>query len=111
MKAGYLLASLSENNGGSPAGGGTSLRGDHVSSLLCCSLSRNQVRNSRAALGCGESLKVAAVCAQTGVRSIFENDISTGLPARCSRNEKFGLESNENIFSPAARLRDTPRWP
>jgi hypothetical protein len=89
MNAGYLLASLIENSGGSPAGGGTSLRDDQVSSLLCCSFSRNQLRNSRVAFGCGESLKVAAVCAHTGVGSIFENEISTGLPARCSTDRKI----------------------
>src|SRR5689334_12513887 len=88
-----------------------SVRGDQVSSLPCCSFSRNQLRNNRAAFGCGESLNVAAVCAQTGVGSIFENEISTGLPARCSRSDKFGLESIDTVASPDESPRDTPRWP
>ena len=79
--------------------------------MVCCSFCNSQLRNSRAASGCGEPLKVAAVCAQIGVGSTSEKAIAIGLPAFFSRSDRFGLLSIVTMLSPAEIERDTPRWP
>ena len=68
-------------------------------------------KESRAALGCGESLNVAAVCAQIGVGSTRRRRLPSACRLFFSRRDRFGLELIVTMLSPAEIERETPRWP
>src|SRR3981081_4466445 len=85
------------------------MRDENEPTRLCCSLARNQVRYSFAALGCGASLKMPPVSVNIGVSSTGDHTISN-FPSRLN-GQTDEEASKVAMFSPEATLRATGRWP
>src|SRR5262245_17189012 len=85
------------------------MRDENEPRRLCCSLARNHVRESLAALGCGASLKMPPVSVNTGVSSTGDQTTSS-FPSRLN-GQTDEEASNVAIFSPEATLRATGRCP